>query len=415
MGKLKLVWLLIFLSGISLSAITFNSKTSDGWKINYDLNIEEPQNIEFLVKHSIIPKNNGNYEIFIYEKLSEKKEGQQILRYKPDVHNLEPIKFNAALGKGQYIIKLHSSQYYDMPFDFKINSKTTGNFEQEPNNSFSEANQIEEKYFYTGFMARRDGVQPSDYYKLIMPEDGEMKIVFQTEEICAEESRIYKNCYEITLYSGSLSEKNHERVNNPLFKFQSFQKEEERIIGLPKGEYYLRIHGKRGNHEKDTNRPYKIAYLTTPTQYTELEPNDSIKKATALTPGKYYTAEMQEKYSEVDYFSFEVPQKQTVTIAFKFKNNKRFGRGISLYNENEKWITDFSLKEEDNEKQFEAILDKGKYFLMVRYEKGTQYLIGTILSKTDSVELISVEDNEKSAIEKSFLEKIEEQKRVFDE
>ncbi len=409
MNKIKLLLMIVLLSSIGLHAISFNGKVTGGTSIDYDLNIDEAQNVEFLIQHSVKPKGNSNYEIFIYEKLSEKKNGQQLLRFKPDVHNLEPIKFNLALSKGNYIINLRSNQYYDMPFDFKINAKTTGSFEQEPNNSFEEANKIDEKYFYTGYMARRDGIYPSDYYKLIMPEDGKMKIVFQTDNICHTKDNP-KDCYVVLLYDGSLSEANHERINNPLIQYEPKQKEEERSIGLSKGEYYLRIYSKR-LEKKDTNKPYRIAYLTAPSKYTELEPNDKSKNATALTAGKYYSAIIQEKYAEVDHFSFEVPQKQTVTVSFKLDNDKRFGRGISLYDENNKWIDDFSLNKQDSQKQFEAILDKGKYFLMVRYEEGTQYSIGVILPKADLVTQEPIKSSKKSGAEKSFLEKIEEQKK----
>lgn len=412
MKKVVLGLIVLVLLAINVHAVIFDKKTINGWKINYDLSIDEPQSVEFLIKHSVQPKySNSSYEIFVYEKLSDKK-GQQILRHRTNVNDFEPIKFNVALRKGNYDIKLISNNYFDIPFEFKINQRITGNFEQEPNNSFSEANQIEEKYFYTGYMSRRDGVEPSDYYKLTMPEDGEMKIVFQTDDICDTKEND-KDCYVVTLYSGNLSEANNERINNPLFNFKPKQKEEEGVIGLPKGEYYLRIHSQRILGSVDKNRPYRIAYITTATEHTELEPNDKSKNATLLTAGKYYSAEIQEKYAEVDYFSFEVPQKQTITVAFKFKNDKRFGRGISLYDENNKRITEFSLNKQDSQKQFEVILEKGKYFLMVHYEEGTQYSIKVILPKVDLLTQKTIKSSEKLDAEKSFLEKIEEQKKIF--
>lgn len=401
---------LVCLGAVSLlNAEVFTAKKP---KISYSVSLDKPVNLEFNMKYSQPSTKPNPFSFSIYDEKGQR--GRQFMRIFPDTTKPNGTKLNLPLKAGKYTLEMYSSGYHNKPFDLSM-TKITGNFEQEPNDDFVEATPIKEKLYYTGYIQRKDGVKLYDYYKLNIAQNGLLTFTFEVDEKC-NDKKGYEG-YKIALFDGDLS-KGRYKVNEPLYEIKNKDQKTKKTIGVPAGEYYARVQLETSSsfNKCDWNRAYRVAYITTPDQYVELEPNDKPEMATKIISGKYYQGQMEEKFSEADYFTFDVPVKQAVVIMFRHKDLKtRQSFNIKLKNEKNKHIDSFSSKGTETEKRFEAILEKGKYTLRVDDRIGNEierkYSLGILLSKAEAKKQEVTKSKKSSNVEKDFLEKMKEQKK----
>lgn len=414
---LKMIVQLIVLMGVS-SALNAEVFTGSRWMIKKELVLDEAANVEFSFKHQHTSQK-GYYQFSVSGGKVSRGSNNHLNIY-PDISTTSETKVNLPLKSGKYNLKLWSNTYYDKPFDFKI-TKTPGNFEQEPNNNMSDANLIKENINYTGYIQRTGGAKRYDFYKFSLDRNSMVNLGLTLDEKCNEGAG-YEG-FDISLYDS------HEK--SLIEELEMRDQNSKESIGLTAGEYFVKVKYPRWNDKSNpredsvcvAGRAYHLSYSIMEDRYVEFEPNDNTKTATVINPGVNYQAKMQRKFSEVDYYSFNVPSVQSVSLEFKhdyIETNQPFN--ISVYNAQNKRVKDFSSKGIDSESQFTLSLKQGDYFIRVSDRIGLkekrEYSIKVIVSgkkrktaeqssKDSPNQKKSSSESQLSPEESAFLDKVD--------
>jgi len=353
--------------------------TEKNKEIKYSLTLDKPVNVELSFKFNELKELvNGKPYISIYDDKARNKGAYNFLTYYLNTNIKDISKVNIPLVAGNYKIYLRGDHYLNKNFDFGL-TKISGNFEQEPNNEFSNATLMNEKSFYSGYLQTRSGTD-RDFYKINMKQDGVLDLVFKTNNKC---KKGYGG-YVVSFHNGSINKLN-DRENNYMMRayntFEGFRK----TIGLKKGEYFVKI---RSNTDCLYNKKYTFAYLESPTKYTELEPNNDYNTATKIENfGYYYQGRMQTNTTEYDYYTFELLKEKEIIISLKQPNFEILEKTKKRPKKNQKALANFTIKIYDNTKKHDRLtyfstktdkvtqhkvkLSKGKYYIRVKGQFNT--------------------------------------------
>ncbi len=357
MKKILGIILCIFTFAVSAHGEVF---TKEKKIIKYNLTLEKPVNVRLTFKFPASEKATSSSSwpyVLIYDeqgggRLYGEKDntvGYQFLKYRLDPNTQEAITVNAPLKAGNYKIYLSGNYYLNKPFEVSL-TKVTGNFEQEPNNDKDSATQMTEKSFHYAYAGVRDGGKDRDFFQITMKEDGILDLVFKptTVESCY-------GGYEVTLTGGVAIPERSGSTNDILMRGETTFDEFRRTIGLKKGEYFVKVYP---NADCLKNKEYSLAYLAAPTQYTETEPNHDNNFTSPITvDGQQYKGRIQKRYGngqDRDYFSFEISERQDVTLQFKAPNRED-EYSVKIYDSKDKRVR-YSRK-----KNRPITLAKGKY------------------------------------------------------
>lgn len=371
----KYIWLVLslLLMSLQLQAEVF---TKNHGTIKYNLKLEKAVDVELKFKFTDVAQLNVNAShprVSIYSAKRIPELRNSYYHYLDYSFKENSKTLNVPLKAGNYVIELDGGAYYNKPFDFKL-TKISGNFELEYNDKVENATPLIEKKFFTGYLQSKSRID-TDVYKISLKNNGILDLVFKATEKCKRDDKGYE---AITLVKYS-----KEKPNDPISLIRQFSvnKDFRKTIGLYKGDYYLQI---RSNYHCIYNKEYNLAYLETPTAYTELEPNGKEELATPIkTDGYYYEGKINSGYDEFDdFFTFNIKEKQDIIFSFKQPNfttdfvnyyKKKINpakfsiRVFSKKNGKYKYINkfDISLEESMTKKvvQKVASLEKGKYYI----------------------------------------------------
>jgi len=262
----NLLLLLLFTNTLLSSNIKFSytknivfGKQFKDQKIIHMFSLDKPANVEFQMKYSEPSTKPNSFVFEIYDENGQK--GHQFLRIFPDTN--KPTKLNLPLQVGLYQIFMFSNKYINKPFELTIN-KTTGNFEQEPNDTFSQATPIQENKPYNGYIQRKDGIKLFDYYKLTIDKKSKLNITFKANEQCNEKNGYLG--YKFAVFDGDMSKGEYAKQNYPLFEEINSKQETMKSFEADAGDYYIRVKLKSSTsfNKCDWNRSYSIKYISEP-------------------------------------------------------------------------------------------------------------------------------------------------------
>ncbi|WP_051293121.1 RCC1 domain-containing protein [Citrifermentans bremense] len=256
--------------------------------------------------------------------------------YRPNAHQYyysavisqdrAPLDFVRHIGlpRGVYYIEIDSGTSSSQ-LDYTINYQfTPGNtYEVELNDSISTANTIKSDTPYIGRFQMKSTDPDVDYYKFTVDTPGDVTINLQHAATYSLANS--PNFFNITVFGidGSGS------VGNTYFYAPITSQSNQplnfvRFIGLPKGDYYIKLSSGTNVNEID----YVLSYSLTQGANYEIELNDSIKTATEISVNSPYTGRFQLKAAgpDVDYY------KLTVDVPGDFTLNLKHASAYSLQN-----------------------------------------------------------------------------------
>ena len=194
----------------------------------YKISLAEDALVDILFKHDVF-KDNGDYQVKLYA-----SDMKTVLMSFLSSAKDEKLAQSIGLKEGDYYIKV--SQYRgNFPYkEYNLGYITspTKYQESEPNENKLEAPYIEAGYFYSGY------IQPGsshDYYKIIHPADGNIKVVLTHEPIKT---------------TGDFGVEFYDEKGKKLDSFLSNnndKKKESKVLKLPKGTYYIKVSQYRGD------------------------------------------------------------------------------------------------------------------------------------------------------------------------
>ena len=211
---------------------------------------------------------------------------------------------NIGLPAGTYYIQLYNENSNLLKYDFTVNFTKSDNWESEPNDSFTNSDDISVNKSYNGVINRINATYDVDYYKFDLSSQGYITITMNHKQL---DSEYWKVC----LYDNNMNEMYYWRFDS---KYASNATEK---IGLPAGKYYIAVFGSSAVVGVDYT--FKVDY--TQSAYWETETNNT--RATAdniLTntiyhgvvhtngPSAYYDG------NESDYYKFNLSSQANVSI-----------------------------------------------------------------------------------------------------
>lgn len=185
-----------------------------------------------------------------------------------------------------FYMRLQSAGAFRYELRYEVIDRSTNDVE--PNNSFAEApiailrNQYDGHitYYYNG---TNDAY---DYYRLILPSDGTLKVAIQGTNMSGNNSYLYANIYDGRKGSGQILGKyisNSSNVKDRVTIVDTLT-----INGLAKDTVFLRI-------ESASAFKYQFSYDLVDTSLNDAEPNDAIANAIPINEG-------EKKFGHTDYF-----------------------------------------------------------------------------------------------------------------
>jgi len=248
--------------------------------------------------------------------------------------------------------------------------------EQEPNDKFGQALGINGQSVYAGTLETSSGYD-LDYYKVVIEENGVLTVNLGVDSSLDEIVKPYATGYELSIHSGTIDNL-IKRSNDALYRDVYIFKEHEFKIGLPKGEYFIKL---RSNNRDVWKLQYQLSFNFSPSELTELEPNDGFKTANTIKMNSIIEARRGLRFGTPgDYYVLDVDSPQAVTVLLEqpnFAETYRRNTGgdkispvtfkVTVYDEDQHQIIFFPGFNAKNSKElkFDIDLAQGKYFFRV--------------------------------------------------
>lgn len=219
------------------------------------------------------------------------------------------------LPAGSYYVEVRKRDYADLSdTDYSLTVKYTkeaaDSFEQEFNNSITNANKIKTNQSYTGNLCNRDDV---DYYKFTLENSGNIIVNIKNS------ADLGSNRWTNSLYWVDGDGNNvlldafdtGERASTNMNKYR-----------VPAGTYYIEI--RKRDYADFTNTDYKmtVKYKKESASSYEQEFNNSSAGANVIKLNSSYTGNLNNR-DERDYYKFSL--KQAGSIVVNFKNSAELG------------------------------------------------------------------------------------------
>lgn len=308
--------------------------------------LETPEDGKVKLSMKNVPNNYWSTTIY-------KDDGTEIKSFKTNSSELVTGNREVELGlpKGIYYIKVNpeytkKNVFYELSANFETNTS----YENEFNNSLTTANPISFNQSYSGNIHNQND---QDFYKFTLNKPGKIDVNMST--MPGASWKVYIQNQEGQVYD-SFSTNSGELVSG----------DNGTSVGLPAGNYYVRI----TNKSDSTEKPYtfKINYIASNTAY-EKEFNNTLITATPINLNTTINGNINDDssyYSDVDFYKFVLPTASTVKInmtqtPYKAWNNNLYD---SKGNEIAKFTT--SSKELVSKDYTTTLyLNKGTYYYKV--------------------------------------------------
>lgn len=231
---------LILLSLIAYS-LQANLINKNNQVLKRTLKITQPQNIEFNFTNERFNRNECNPTIQVFDSNNEtliydKHDGQKISE-----------SFYLPVGVGSYFVEIYdkTQNCWKKEFNFEIKMHD-GNFEQEPNNIFSNALELKEGITYTGYLQNDNIVDKQDLYQISLANRATVSLTFK-----------HVNLNTRDMYSVEILNADNKEVFKQISSLETSGFTHD--ISLDKGIYYISIKAYVSS-KIIRNKPYSLSY-----------------------------------------------------------------------------------------------------------------------------------------------------------
>ena len=210
------------------------------------------------------------------------------------------------LKAGVYYIKVESVSAIAETYSLVLGSQKANNTEFELNDSPETATDLPQNIAVSGSLADRLLSLDKDYYRINVPAEGVVDIIFSHEELEGD-----KNGWNIRLLQkqedGTYLEimKKISRWNSSGYNLSN--------LGLAAGEYYIVIDGDSLSYNSTS---YTCQWTFTERNDFETEPNGSMENAKDIQANTYYYGAIisSDVDFDEDYYRFEITEERNVSL-----------------------------------------------------------------------------------------------------
>lgn len=208
------------------------------------------------------------------------------------------------LSAGNYYILVRNRVYTDITYTLEVTKTDDENTESEPNDTFTQANQIGIDSVITGAISAKADTTDKDYYVFSVTKNGYVVIEFSHTPISDSDD---KNGWNITLY---------DKNGTVIYKGVSAWADDVTAsvpIGLASGTYYIRIDSDNLYH---TSEKYYLSVSFSQHSDWESEPNNSMASADGLTADVIINGVLADMGTDFDYdwYSFTLDNQKNVSV-----------------------------------------------------------------------------------------------------
>ena len=308
----------------------------------FAFNIPSSGKVSVNVSAESINSEKTRYIVEIYD-----KETRQMLTATEMAGNDSSIQTtNLYLGKGSYIAKVSSGNYYSGDeYKLLVNYSKTDNIEQESNDSHETATPISTNREIQGSFGTSGDI---DHYRFTLYGDSvvEPKFTFTPGDTNSKTFVVSILNENQKLYSTNVGGKENQKDLSP--------------IVLPKGTYIVKLENPRFNGNE-----YKLNITTTAVAKAEAEPNDVLSQATILRINTEVCGVLSTE-ADVDYYKLIVDKASNTKLALRFnKQESRSSAFIVSIEQNGKtaWKANAKWNEGVLEQEFQ--FEPGEYYIKV--------------------------------------------------
>ena len=263
---------------------------------------------------------------------------------------------NIGLPAGTYYIQLYNENSNLLKYNLTVNFTKSDNWESEPNDSFTNADNISVNKSYNGVINRIHSAYDVDYYKFNLSSQGYITITMNHKQL---DSDYWKVC----LYDNNMNEMYYWRFDS---KYASSATEK---IGLPAGKYYIAVSG--SSSVVGVDYTFKVNY--TQSAYWETETNNTRATADNILintiyhgvvhtngPSMYYYG------NESDYYKFNLPSQANISITMSCEQVCNGEWSITLLDTNGDRINKWTFYGKYSSFSTETLnLNAGNYYVVI--------------------------------------------------
>jgi hypothetical protein len=272
--------------------ISVNTSYTDNLTSSSDVNwykftITSNGYISLSFSHAYIESSYNYWRAYLYDESQT-----ELSSYSFAGSTMEYDQGNIGVPSGTYYLKitLYSTSFYsDMDYKIKVNYSSSGVWETEFNDQYTEADAISVNTDYYGSLRNSDD---ADWYKFTISNNGYISLSFSHAYI--ESSYNYWRAY---LYDESLTE-----LASYLFAGSTMEYNQGNI-GVPSGTYYLKITLYSTSFYSDMDYKIRMNYSSSSVWETEL--NDKNTEADAISVNTTYYGNLRNS-SDVDWYTFSL-------------------------------------------------------------------------------------------------------------
>ena len=295
---------------MALKNIKVNTDVNDvfeGDGILYKFTIDEPGKVQLFFGHDWWEDTTKGFVVvsLLSSDGTTPISGNSIRTYGIDGRTMEMYSLEAGLEPGTYGVKVAPGSYWssfaDKSFTLRVNYTVSYNWETEYNNTYSTADVVKVNSDFYGSLYENGDV---DFYKFTISDPG--KVYLELEH--PDENT--GNCWNIQFFEADGITRLPANDYTTVFNGHG-TKSETPVIGLKKGTYFARI----SSDSYYTPSTYRINVKYTKTPAWEQEPNGDLSSTRVISTNTNYYGSIISR-NDVDWFKFEIPETNDVTIGF---------------------------------------------------------------------------------------------------
>ncbi|MGD6803416.1 cell wall-binding repeat-containing protein [Rossellomorea aquimaris] len=270
----------------------------------YKLNVEKPGKMSF----SMARNKTSDWYLHVYNSEGERL-GYTEIDTGDGVHT-----FNLGLSKGMYYLKFEDSTGYNdysnisERYTFDIDFDSVNTFEQEVNDSLSQATVIKTDTLVEGQLNLKSN-SDIDYYKFNLSSPGKVELEFNQNKT---------SDWFVTVYDTKGNEIGYKEIESGSGAYHL-------DFGLNTGDHYIKVTDDTGYDDyDDSNDTYTFKLNYEKSDRFEKEINGTMETAsTVKMDGNDYTGTIQghTSKSDNDYYEFVLPEAGNVNVDFSRSGN----------------------------------------------------------------------------------------------
>jgi hypothetical protein len=301
---------------------TYHGMINGYWDTDYyRVNLKEPGNLTISMKNHV--EDSWNISV-------ENDEGDTFTYFSTQygvVVKDEGVLYTenqVGLPAGNYYIRITGNDLINEMYELNVTFEPSKNYEQEFNNSKETATLISVNDSYNGVINQ---YYDTDYFKFKLDKPGNIKIKMENH---------VDNSWYLVLENGSGSEYLSYSTKYGVAVKDEGVKYTEAEVGLPEGNYYIRITG-----NDLIGKPYTLSVEYEESNNYEKEFNNQKETATLININEFYQGAIN-KYYDTDYYKLNLSS--AANVVFSMSNHKDNSWYISIFDNKGNYYEDITTE-----------------------------------------------------------------------